>query len=107
MELVQKILAFVSFARSIDLSNIKWDDMKRGVGMLLEIIDIIRQGFGPQPMFSATEKIGMKAAFVTAEAKSLEALTDDLEAAVSQPQGPVIDIVLPILVALLKKWLGF
>lgn len=84
------------------------------LGALLLLLEILNGIAGdivlPQPVVMGAALPRSTAAH---DSKSVDDLLDELDAIVANPpvagavKGPLIDMLLPLLLALLKKWLGF
>lgn len=83
------------------------------VGLLLEIVKAITDtmspaSFGqPRPLHATVDVTTMDEYDLINELDKCCQQPMNAQATSAAPKGPIIDAVLPILLALLKKWLGF
>ncbi len=69
------------------------------------IIAIITEALTTQTR--AGNPVAMSAAMASSESQTVEEIADSLEAHANAASGPAIDLLLPILLVLLRKLLGF
>ncbi len=98
MDLILKITAIVAAVRA--------KNILLAAALTASLVTMILESLASQPQVMHAHP-AMKAAYVTAESQTIDTLANDLEGCCQADGGPLIDVLLPVLMVLLRKLLNF